>query len=398
MGRPKALKPILIGCACLVPVGLVVGLSVNWNHTTFIAAAGSTGARGLVYGFGKEYTKEHNQIEINAESGGAATGIGNVANKLIDIGNSTSNPYYFVNTLLHVDDRWTNMKTVTLAWESIALIYKMPDGLSQEAQENFDISINESNIDYLYAVFSGYNELDPNYHPEWEEWDEEKYASYDAFLTDTAKSHMTGADIQKCKDSSIIPYVKSGGDRSAGSCIAFSELSNLNDHKTEKQTLAFAGGQYGHDRNYYETEESNAQSYKMFASNNFPCQMMYVTTSFLNESNMKLINDAGYKIAKYKNIPYEHNNFWNGYNWIRPINSSFDLSNKLAHDFIEWIFYRDGASLSDKYKTFVNSHDMAPLRDDQFATMLKEGSFDVSDIVLEQEQSDQIYGARMLLS
>lgn len=392
MGRPKALKPILIGCACLVPVGLVVGLSVNWNHTTFIAAAGSTGARGLVYGFGKEYTKEHNQIEINAESGGAATGIGNVANKLIDIGNSTSNPYYFVNELLDVHDKWANMKTVTLAWECIALIYKMPAGLSDNAIEHFDISINEQNINYLYAVFSGFNELKND---SWEAID----GTYWSFLTDEAKTEISKNESDKtiCQTSQIIPYVKSGGDRSAGSCIAFSELSNLGADMTDRQHNAFLGGQYGHDRNYYETEESNAQSWKMFASNDFPCQMMYVTTSFLNESNMKLINDAGYKIAKYKGHEYDLHNFRSGYNWIRPINSSFDLNNNLAHDFMKWIFYRDGEELSEEYKNFVLSHYMMPLDENQFQTMIVGDSFEVTDFDLAESWLDEIYGARMLL-
>lgn len=383
MGRPKALKPILIGCACLVPVGLLVGLSVNWSHTTFISAMGSSGARGIVNGFGQLYHEENKDYEVNAESGGTATGLENVYKGLCDIGTSTSNPHDFVG------EEWSNMKTFTLGWEGVALIYKMPEGLSQEDQDNFDVSITQENINDLLAVFSAYNS--PG-------WSEENQASYYHFLTPESKSYMDSKGLTElCKHSYIVPYVRSGGDRSASASIAFSKCSHFNTSLTPEQENAFLGGQYGNDREYWETDESNAQAWSMFECNDIPCQMVYMTTSFFNESNLNLIKEKGYKIAKYNGkslldsdgkIDFNQICAVDGYNWFRPINCSVNVTNEKAVKFLKWIYY--SLEKTEYHKTVVK-YGIKWLEDEQINSM------EINNLTPDEElatrRGDDIYGA-----
>lgn len=402
MGRPKVLKPILIGCACLVPIGLVVGLSANWNHTIFISAAGSSGARGVVNGFGQRYHQEHSEFEINAESGGTATGLKDVSESLCDIGNSTNNPYKFIyNEDGTPKFDWNSMKTFTLGWEGVALIYKMPDGLSSEAQEYFDVCINKDNINDLLAVFSAYNS--PG-------WIEKEQASYYHFLTKTSKDYVDSHGLKDlCQNTSIIPYVRSGGDRSASSSIAFSKCSHFETNLTPEQTAAFEGGQYGNDRDYYETDESNAQAWSMFEYNDKSGQMVYMTTSFFNESNLKVIKEKGYKIAKYgeKEVSLINPDTGNfdlskicrkdeGYNWFRPINCSINIQNENAVNFITWIYN----SLSqEEYEELLAKYGIKHLDPNQIGSL---GSLDPTsletDLVLERTRKDQVFGAEELLN
>lgn len=402
MGRPKALKPILIGCACLVPVGLVVGLSVNWNNTTFISATGSSGARGIVNGFGQKYHQENPNFEVNAESGGTATGLKDASMGLCDIGNSTNNPYKFIyNEDGSPKFDWNNMKTFTLGWEGVALIYKMPDGLSDDAQEHFDVCINQNNINDLLAVFSAYDS------PGWAE-EEPEQASYLHFMTEDAISYLTAGDITICRSTSIIPYVRSGGDRSASSSIAFSKCSHFTTNLTPEQTSAFEGGQYGNDRDYYETDESNAQAWSMFEYNDKPGQMVYMTTSFFNENNLKLIKEKGYKIAKYGEdeislIDPNTGKFdlskicvSGGYNWFRPINCSINIENENAIKFLTWIF---NSLTRDDYKDLLAKYGIKRLDEEQINSMgsLIPESLE-TDLVLEQTRKDQVFGAEELLN
>ncbi len=394
MGRPKALKPILIGCACLVPVGLVVGLSVNWSHTTFISAMGSSGARGIVNRFGQLYHDQYEDIEINAESGGTATGLTNVSLELCDIGNSTNNPKPFVDNLKLT---WGAMKTYTLGWEAIALVYKMPEGLSDNAKSAFDISINSENIDDLLAVFSGYNG------DNWTEGDD----SYYHFLTPAAKAQidLNPDDIQACQ-APILPYARSGGNRSASASIAFSNSKNihLETHLSVDQQKAFEGGQYGKDRKVYETDESNAQAWSMFEYNDLPGQMVYMTSSFFNENNMNIIKQKGYKLALYNGVSLldSKGNFSldkvcikdGGYNWFRPINCSLSVKNENARYFMSWVFYVLVQQFRSQYIEEVRKLGIKELDDFQIGSMYPFDKTQTDERLDEWVYHDGIYGAR----
>lgn len=419
MGRPKALKPILIGCACLVPVGLVVGLSVNWNHTTFISAVGSSATKPFIEDFGAQYHKLTKKFDVATESGGSAFGINQVVNGLATIGNVSNNPYDQVQQY-----DWSRMKTFTLGWEGIVLMYKMPDFVGQYAEDakaNFDIEITKDNIKFLYAAFSCFNETKDIPH---DDWDETK-TSYYAFLTPESRSWFdTHPDYKEvCLGTQIIPYVRSGGNTGSASSIAFSMMSHLMDFEdlTDNQQKAFAGGQYGRDRVHHETEDANARAWEMFSYRNEPGAMTYLTASFIhNNTNWELIQKKGYKLARYKSVDasqsveidrVEFSNICmpDGYNWFRPINCIIDLDNEVAKDFIFWMFFntldktisRGSAIISTNYFMTVLGKGAKPLLGEyQFNTMCDtsitnwyESMFAKDDMNLDQ-YSDHYCGAK----
>lgn len=343
MPKKKVLKPILISVGCLVPVGLIVGLSVNWSGTQFISSVGSSGVKPFVEAFGSTYHKEHKKIDVAIESGGTAFGINQVARGLSNLGNVSNNPFEQAQPY-----DWTNMKTFTLGWEGVVIMYKMPDGLTENGQKYFDLEINQENIKYLYAAFSCFDEIKGG------TFEKDKTSMYE-FLTDAARNEInkSSQDMIACKETQIIPYVRAGGNSGASSSIAFSKMSHLMewDDLTDNQKNAFAGGQYGKARKHFETDESNARAWEMFEDNDLPGSMTYMTSSFVvNEHNQQMMQEHGYKLAKYvpkyddkKPTPVEFSLNAicddNGYNWFRPIDIIINLNDQKAKDFIYWIYF-----------------------------------------------------------
>lgn len=343
MPKKKVLKPILICAGCLVPVGLIVGLSVNWNHTQFISSVGSSGVKPFVEAFGSKYHEEHKKIDVAIESGGTAFGIDQVAKGLANLGNVSNDPFEQTKPY-----DWTGMKTFTLGWEGVVIMYKMPDNLSDNAKKAFDLEINQDNIKYLYAAFSGFDEIKDG------SINRDNTSMYE-FLTEDAKAviDQSSSDMIACLKTQIIPFVRAGGNSGASSSIAFSKMSHLMewDDLTQNQQIAFAGGQYGKDRDHFETDESNARAWEMFVDKDIPGAMTYMTASFVtNEHNQQMIKDHGYKLAYYvpkytgsKPSPVEFSLDTvctdNGYNWFRPIDIIINLNDEKARDFIYWIYF-----------------------------------------------------------
>jgi len=412
MSKPKFIKPLLIGCACAIPVGLVVGLSVNWDHRQFISSVGSSGVKPFEEAFARDFATTNPKIDVQIESGGTTFAIEEVAKGLTNIGNASNNPYYTINKKnAGYRDQWKNKKTFTLGFEGLIIMYKMPDGLSKKAQEAFDIVINKDNILQLFAVFSGFNQLGGG-----EKW-KTQYGSIYNFMTADSIAAIealpTGEkDIKLCKDTQITPFVRSGGNTAANSSIAFSYYSHLADfdNMTQDQQNAFAGGQYGKDRNHYETEESNARAWEMFSNNDIPGSMVYLTTGFVkNKHNQEEILKHNYKIAGYldkeatKPVYFEKQGDLDyictkkGYNWYRPINCMIDLDNQLSLNFIKAIYQ------NNSYKRIMSDNGAKPLTIDQFNSMCVNGDpycKEASDLNLEKIRSSgefkEVYGAEDL--
>lgn len=423
MHKHKFVKPLLISVACTIPVGLVVGLSVNWTGMKYISAVGSSGVKPFIETFGKQYHSAFKNYDVTVESGGTNFAVEQIAKGYAQIGNASNNPYYTVKDTGYTN-QWVNKKTFTLGWEGVVIMYKMPDGLSDKAKEAFEIIITERNIKQLYAIFSGYFELkgakwDPNYEYMWR------------YMSNKAQEACNDEDREICQKTKIIPYVRSGGNTAANTSIAFSYYSNLCNFSelTENQQKAFTGGQYGHDFKFIETDESNSRAWQSFVANDEAGSMVYLTTGFLaNEQNAKEIIKHGYRLAGY--LPKGHDNeedtiFFNkledldkmcvknGYNWYRPINIMLDLNTKIAKDFVYWIYFdsredinlwnnRDW-NLSDNYIKTIKKCGAKPLDKDHFLTMavhekewMKESIFDemASDLKVDRhELTGETYGA-----
>lgn len=421
MPKPKFVKPLLIGVACTIPVGLVVGLSINWDHTQYISAVGSSGVKPFIENFGKKYHKQNSKFDVTVESGGTTFAVEELAKGYTNLGNASNNPYPNIHDQ-GFTDRWQDKKTLTLAWEGLCLLYSLPKDLSQETKENFEIVINEDNILKLYGVFSCIHEL------KGEDWKSE-YETLWYYAPQEVQNKITNShDQDLLKSTKILPFLRAGGNTGANSSIAFTYYSNLRDfdEMTDAQQKAFAGGQYGNDSPYMETDESNARAWQSFVTKDQDGSMVYLTTSFLtNDDNISQIKEHGYKLAKYQYPDQQPIGFdlddiktsldslgknTNGYNWYRPINVMIDLDVQKSKDFLYWIYF--GNNTQEQPQTFaidyystVYSLGAKPINMQQFSSMLAgEGSYkdrlfakQASDIELEKTRQEeifkQVYGA-----
>lgn len=405
-------KTILVSIACLVPTSLITCLSINWQHTLYISATGGAEVRQIVQSFGNAYHKQFKQYEITVESQGSIYGIEQLAKKNTNIANTTINPYDIVDDNWYLKNNWEFKKTFTLGWEGLVILYKLPNDLSQKAIDNFDIVINKDNISQLYAVFSGFNE--------WKngKWNSE-WGSIYYYLSQENKKQFNSNDVEICKNTPITPYVRVGGNTSAASSIVFSQLSgfvNAFENLTNNQKNAFICGQYGNDRNLYQTNKANANAWTIFNINNIPGSMTYLTTSFLSiKNNQEKIKENGYKIAKYQNdngeitnLDYEsdfenvdnilNSNIYTNYQWINPINVIVDVNDKKTIKFIKWIY---DTKNSEKYKSTILANGLYPLQENQLDTMFYGNDFDSIDEVTDfklatNEAKDHmlLYGAK----
>ncbi len=416
MPRPKFVKPLLIGVACTIPVGLVVGLSVNWDHTTFIAAVGSSGVKPFIESFGKAYHEAYSNFDVTVESGGTTFAVEQLAQGYTNIGNASNNPYYVVNQQGFAD-QWKTKKTLTLGWEGLVVMYALPRDLTPDAKNNFEIVINKDNILQLYAMFSCYHELKG---AEWKEDFESLWYYAPQYVQDKITNED---DINLLKKAKIFPFVRSAGNTGANSSIAFTYYSNLTEHDdlsdlTDKQQKAFAGGEYGNDNPHMETDESNARAWQSFEKNGKPGAMVYLTTSFLSDANLQAMKEHDYKLAKYQG-KYEGDAeqsilndqgklnldclcMTHGYNWYRPINVMVDIGLKKATDFIYWMYF-GGTGL---YQDIVKKRGAKPLNEKQMRTMCanelgditKENLFaleatDIKLLTSREEPFATVYGA-----
>lgn len=386
MPKPKFVKPLLIGVACTIPVGLVVGLSVNWDHTQYISAVGSSGVKPFIEKFGKQYHKEFKQFDVTVESGGTTFAVEELAKGYTNLGNASNNPYPNIHNQGYADE-WVNKKTLTLGWEGLCIMYSLPDGLSDSARNAFDIVISEYNIEDLYSVFSCIHNV-----PSWEDGDDCMWR----YMTADAKAACNTTDQEICKSTQILPFLRSGGNTGANSSIAFTSYSNLIDFEKlpEVQQKAFTGGNYGNDNPHMETDESNSRAWQSFVNTNKPGSMVYLTTSFLvNEDNIKQIKEHGYKLAKYlaadglTPVGFDLDNVKESlkqicvvgqYNWFRPINVMLDINVKKAKDFLWWIYFgndESGAEYSQDYIDAIFSLGAKPIDyNTNFTTMCVDGN------------------------
>lgn len=370
-------KRAISATVCLIPIGLVIGFSTSWVHSISLSCVGSSGVKPFVEFFGNEYYNFDSAQDVTVEAGGSGFGISQVANGFANIGNASKNPYSsIINPKNSHEQNWkiNNIKTVTIAWEAICMIYIPPKGMSNDDLSKLDLVINESNINKLYATFSGFKSGPIN--------------SIQTISDFMIKDQISPAGKQLCEKTAIIPYVRTGGGKTSGTADAFYKDSHFKDpyNKLEKrQKEALENGIYGNEILIRETDEANSRAWDMFSKNNEYGSMVYLSSGFV-ETNKKLIESNGYKIMKYQNTnnndkpkiyDYEIGNVTQGYDWFRPINSMLkaDFNNyNAAMSFISWIFFGptiDGSQLklSDLYKNDLAKIGGVPLTERQILSM-----------------------------
>lgn len=335
----KWLKISLISLACIVPIVFVVSFSTTWSNKTTITSVGSSGVKPFIEELSKDYLKAHKKIDITVDAGGSGFGISQVADGYTNIGNASKDPYSSVNDSANkLLDKWTNrrIKTFTVAWEAICLVYIPPKSIPKEVidldNQNPLLHVSPGLIDKLYQAFSGYH--GSSYYLG------NDYPKLSDFISTGYDNYKSSLDIK------ITPYVRTGGSLTSGTASSFYDYSrfssahNLLDEKTKR---AFEVGDYGSSWTIVQTDEANSRAWDMFSKSNVPGSVVYLSSGFVAK-NKKLIENKGYGIFGYKAdgttsttpSPYSIDNVKNNkYNWCRPLNLMTSLKNDSGElDFI----------------------------------------------------------------
>ena len=146
--------------------------------------------------------------------------------------------------------------------------------------------------------------------------------------------------------------------------------SNGLNYKTkliDQQIASFENGNYGSDFKLYDTDEANSRAWSIFASNDIPGSMIYLSSSFV-EQNYKLIENNKYGILAYNKIKYKNNNIANGYNFFRPLNLLLSVNaSSQTLEFIEDILSYSSTGGFLKFGA-------QGINDDQYKSMCKQDS------------------------
>ena len=366
----KWVKNSLYVLLILIPVGFVCTFAVPFKNAKTISCVGSSGVKPFVEDFAKIYFKDKN-IDVNVDAGGSGFGISQVANNFTNIGTASKNP--FVSVKESYKTQWINnkIKTVTIAWEGICIVYIPPKNISQNIDLNQVLNLDERNIINLYRTFSGFNDGLPS-----------DRANLALFLNDNIS--ISDVDHELFANQTIVPYARSGGSLTSGTAASFFECCHFDYDKTkltERQIASFENGNYGNDFKLYDTDEANSRAWSVFASNNIPGSMIYLSSSFV-EQNYNLIEKNKYGILAYDNIKYKSDKIANGYNFFRPLNLLLSINAssqtlKFIEDILSYSTARGFLKLGAQ-----------GINDRQYKSMCKQDSLWISDNELMNEHGD----------
>lgn len=354
----------------LTLVGFVCFFAVPFNNAKTISCVGSSGVKPFIEDYAKTYLKDKN-VDVNVDAGGSGFGISQVANNFTNIGTASKNPFSSVKESYKTQWIDNNIKTVTVGWEGICIVYIPPKGISQDIDLNQVLNLDENNVVDLYRTFSGFKDGLPNDKP-----------NLALFLNNNIS--ISNADHELFVNQTVVPYARSGGSLTSGTAASFFECCHFDydKHKlTENQKASFENGNYGNDFKLYDTDEANSRAWSIFANNNIPGSMIYLSSSFV-EQNYNLIEKNKYGILSYKNIKYKNDNIANGYNFFRPLNLSLSVNaSSQTLGFIEDILsYSRTGGFAKLGAQGINQ--------EQYASMCRQGSLWISDNELMNERGD----------
>lgn len=375
----KYFKYISYSILILIPIGFIIGFSKAWNSPPSIVAAGSTSVQPLLTSLGNEYS----YADLTVQPGGSSLGLKVAAEGSKSLGTASKNPYFAVQEATiekngYTKEMWNanELKTVTIAWDGIGIVYK--DSYSSDA-----LVINEENINLIYETFSGYKSHSLN----------ELFIGY-------------GNDKKTLNNNIITPYARSGGSNASGTATSFLNESSLNINENgnwkEVKGILKNGSYVG---NVITTNESNVESWNRFQIENKEASMIYLSLGFI-QNNEKLIKEKGYKIANYYNksmnviaSPITQDVSNKKYGWYSPLNVVFPirLSNQTTKDFIWWLVNDDSVNNYDN-KGLIQKMGYAPLTKEDKKKMFlnneltKDNFFKSNDFALHQINGKEWYG------
>ena len=304
----------LVGAAA---VGFVCAFAVPWSHSTIISCVGSSGVKPFVEEYAKTYSKTNN-VDINVDAGGSGFGISQIANNFTNIGCASKNPFEAVKDTYRQNWISNKIKTVTIGWEGICIVYIPPKGISNDINLNKVLTLNENDITNLYRTFSGFKDGLPTEKP-----------LLSLFLN--PECEISENDRFKFEHQEVIPYARSGGSLTSGTAASFfegSHFKNYSEGLTEAQKTAFVNGNYGKDFRLYDTDEANSRAWSVFNKNNIPGSMVYLSSSFV-QKNYDLIKSSNCGILAYNNCEYNVEDINIHYNFFRPLNLMLSINSNI---------------------------------------------------------------------
>lgn len=368
----------LVGAAA---VGFVCAFAIPWSHSTIISCVGSSGVKPFVEEYAKTYSKTNN-VDINVDAGGSGFGISQIANNFTNIGCASKNPFEAVKDTYRQNWISNKIKTITIGWEGICIVYIPPKEISNSVNLNQVLTLDNDNITDLYRTFSGFKDGLPS---------EKPYLSL--FLN--PKYKISETDKAKFERQEVIPYARSGGSLTSGTAASFFEGSHFKNYSkglTEAQKTAFVNGNYGKDFRLYDTDEANSRAWSVFNKNNIPGSMIYLSSSFV-QKNYDLIKSSNCGILAYNKHEYNVEDININYKFFRPLNLMLSInSNIQTQKFIQDVI---------NYSMDVGFTNLGAkgISQGQYNSMSIDSNFWVDDVALMNQrgsswdQDDTIFGA-----
>lgn len=283
-----------------------------------VSMGGSTAVLPLINSLANVY----NDIDIVTSAGGSGAGINAIVDGTKEMGMASKNPGIKLLSREEYDagrgDKksraWCekNIKTLTIAWDGIGIIYKPSKQISKE------LEINEENLAKLYAAFSGIEKI-----------------------------RFSDLGIEE-DNGKIIPYARNGGAEISGTADAFLNDSHL-DYKSSnywqklelsRQEKIIENLQKGsYESEIIQTAEANSQAWNR-VKDGPSGSIVYLSAGFILNNKNEILN-KGFKIATYKKTPLEQKTITDGYNWYRPFNLIYSInqikSNQKIVKMLNWV-------------------------------------------------------------
>lgn len=306
ISKAKFKKWILIISIPLIICVPLVLMSINWRNIQIIYSTGSSAVFPLFQEMSSTYRKYQNTgkaIDVVVDSTGSGTGLEKILNNQTNIGNISYSPN--VKKVKEYEKQWEENQIKTISWgiDGIGIVYK----------GDFDLDINQDNIDDIYYAFSGLKKL-----------------TYDDL---GVKGNYT----------TLRPFSRTGGANKSGTTEAFIKNSgfdlNTSSNPELKEAIGIMEvGNYG--ANVSPTAESQFLSWLQVKGSNGSGQIIYLSTGFILR-NIKDIEAFGFRVATYNKNQLTTETIQDGkYNWRRILNSLVSINhlNDTIITWVDWIF------------------------------------------------------------
>lgn len=358
----KIFSSVLI---CCIPLSLITYFAVPWKSYPTISSAGSSALQPLVTEFSDKW---NSNTDLIVQGGGSGFGMKSIATSTKDIGAASKNTYdsAYKATMAkngYTIETWEDkaIKTLTIGWDSIAIVYKISE------DRELKLSANDGSLLKLYKMFSG-------------------------IKTVRVKELIPDSE----SDEVFIPYGRTGGAKASGTATSFMYESTFNwdywkqnDPELKEAENALKSGSYLNN-NVRTTNESNVEAWNKVKYENYDNSIIYLSLAFALQ-NYDDLQKNGFRIATFEGVnPVEYIrensnvdiNFLQKYKWFSPFNLMISLNeaNQYTKEFIEWVY------LSDEAKKVFNNQKIVPVDKTEYFKAMIAPSLEFKDMKTDFQQ------------